>query len=62
MKTIKIRFVLGLLALFSLLFGASLKLWDYPYHDLFLVVGILCAIAIIISLIPKGNSFLDNWN
>lgn len=61
MKTTKIRLVLGLFAVFSIVFGSSLKVWQYPYHDLFLVLGMISLIALIVSIVPKNDSFLDNW-
>lgn len=62
MKTSKAKWILGLLAVFSTLFGASLKLWDYPHSSTFIYLGALSIIVLLFTALPKDDSFLDNWS
>ncbi len=61
MKKTKYQIGLGLSGVFPTLFGASLKVWHYPYGDLFLLLGLVSILALIALSIPKDDSFLDRW-
>lgn len=62
MKTPRIKWILGLLAVFSTLLGASLKVWNYSYANTFLCLGVLSLVGLLFTSLPKDDSFLDNWS
>lgn len=61
MKKSKYQIGLGVFGFFSTLFGASLKLWNYPLDNLFLLLGLVSIFALIVMSIPKDDNFLDRW-
>jgi hypothetical protein len=61
MKKKRIIVLMALLTFFSILSGASLKVWGYSMYDEFLMTGLISFVITIILAIPKDNSSLDNW-
>ncbi|MFC4635010.1 hypothetical protein ACFO3O_13900 [Dokdonia ponticola] len=61
MKKNKYVLLLGLIAFFSILTGASLKIWDYEIGNDFLFIGLVVTMIIVFLAIPKKKSFLDRW-
>ncbi|WP_299210551.1 hypothetical protein [uncultured Dokdonia sp.] len=61
MKRIKYVLLLGLVAFFSTLTGASLKVWGYEIGSHFLLIGLIMATITVFLAIPKKKSFLDRW-
>ena len=61
MKKTKYQIELGVFCFFTTVFGASLKLWHYPYGNFFLLLGLISMFVLMVSLIPRENSFLDRF-
>jgi hypothetical protein len=60
MKRNQIRQVVALATFFSILFGASAKVWGYSYGKTFLIIGLILFIITIALMVPKDDGFLDH--